>query len=125
MVAGFRSATNLAASLPRTSTGQKKRALRRARDDGTLLVRRALKTLALQALALQLARPTNRLCGFTRATLGRLLEVAAQLHLAKDTLTLHLLLECLERLIDIVVTDENLHLVAYSFIRCALDGALA
>jgi len=33
----------------------------------------------------------------------------AKLHLAEDTLTLHLLLQHLERLIDIVVTDENLH----------------
>src|SRR5712671_471386 len=33
----------------------------------------------------------------------------AKLHLAEDALTLHLLLQHLERLIDIVVTDENLH----------------
>ena len=40
--------------------------------------------------------------------------MAAQLHLAEDTFPLHFLLERLERLIDIVVTNENLHLAAYS-----------
>jgi hypothetical protein len=35
--------------------------------------------------------------------------VTAQLHLAEDALALHLLLERLESLIDIVVADENLH----------------
>jgi hypothetical protein len=34
-----------------------------------------------------------------------------ELHLAEDALALHLLLQCLEGLVDIVVTDENLHLV--------------
>jgi hypothetical protein len=35
--------------------------------------------------------------------------VPAQLHLAENALALHLLLERLEGLIDVVVTDENLH----------------
>ena len=35
--------------------------------------------------------------------------MAAQLHLAEDALALHLFLERLEGLVDIVVTDENLH----------------
>jgi len=33
----------------------------------------------------------------------------AQLHLAEETFALHLLLQRPERLVDIVVTDENLH----------------
>jgi len=33
----------------------------------------------------------------------------AELHLAEDALTLHLLLESLEGLIDVVVADENLN----------------
>jgi hypothetical protein len=50
--------------------------------------------------------------------------MAAQLHLAKNTLALHLLLERLERLIDIVVANQNLHLAAYSRIRrTRLSGA--
>jgi hypothetical protein len=35
--------------------------------------------------------------------------MAAQFHLAKDALPLHLLLQRLESLIDIIVADENLH----------------
>ena len=36
--------------------------------------------------------------------------MAAEIHLAKDALALHLLLQRPEGLVDIVVTDENLHL---------------
>jgi hypothetical protein len=42
--------------------------------------------------------------------------VAAQLHFAENSLALHLLLERFERLVDIVVTNENLHLVACSLV---------
>jgi hypothetical protein len=35
--------------------------------------------------------------------------MAAELHLAEDTLTLHLLFQRLEGLIDIVIANENLH----------------
>jgi hypothetical protein len=35
--------------------------------------------------------------------------MAAEFHLAEDALALHLLLQHLEGLVDIVVTDENLH----------------
>ena len=47
--------------------------------------------------------------------------MAAELHLAEDALALHFLLQHLEGLIDIVVTDENLH-AAFLFDR-AVDGA--
>src|SRR5271157_2147531 len=73
--------------------------------------------LALDPLALQLAGAANRLRGLAGAALGRLLIVPPQLHLAENTLPLHLLLERLQRLIDIVVADENLHLAACSFLR--------
>ncbi len=46
--------------------------------------------------------------------------MAAEFHLAENTLALHLLLQHLEGLIDIVVTDENLH-AAFLFNR-AVDG---
>jgi hypothetical protein len=36
----------------------------------------------------------------------------AELHLAEDTLALHFLLQRPEGLVDIVVTDENLHVVS-------------
>jgi hypothetical protein len=35
--------------------------------------------------------------------------MAAELHLPEDALALHLLLQHSEGLVDIVVTDENLH----------------
>jgi len=37
--------------------------------------------------------------------------VAAEFHLAEETFALHLLLQRLEGLVDIVVADENLHVV--------------
>jgi hypothetical protein len=44
--------------------------------------------------------------------------VAAQLHLAKNALALELLLQRLERLVDVVVANENLHLAAISIFCC-------
>ena len=46
--------------------------------------------------------------------------MAAELHLAEHALALHLLLQHLEGLVDIVVTDENLH-AAFLFDR-PVDG---
>jgi hypothetical protein len=46
--------------------------------------------------------------------------VAAEFHLAEHALALHFLLQHLEGLVDIVVTDENLH-VSFLFNR-AVDG---
>jgi len=42
--------------------------------------------------------------------------MTTELHLAKDALALHLLLQNLEGLVDIVVADENLHM-AFLFDR--------
>jgi hypothetical protein len=65
--------------------------------------------IALGALALQLASATD--CGgtLTGTLLRRLLVMTAQLHLAIDALTLQLLLECAKSLIDIVITNDDLH----------------
>jgi hypothetical protein len=38
-----------------------------------------------------------------------------QLHFAENTLPLHLFFERFERLIDIVISHENLHWVAFSY----------
>jgi len=46
--------------------------------------------------------------------------VAAQLHFAEDALALHLLLQNLKSLIDVVVADENLH--ALFLFNGAVDG---
>src|SRR6516225_4148001 len=69
------------------------------------------QTLALQLLAGELAGATDGFCPLPDSSLGRLFIVAAELHLAEETLALHLLLQRLEGLVDIVVTDENLHVV--------------
>ena len=47
--------------------------------------------------------------------------MAAEFHLAEYTLALHLLLQHLEGLVDIVVTDENLH--AAFLLDRAVDGS--
>jgi hypothetical protein len=44
--------------------------------------------------------------------------VTAELHLAEDTLALHLLLQRLEGLIDVVIANENLH--AASSFNCSV-----
>src|SRR5262249_60684524 len=65
--------------------------------------------LALHALARELARPADRFRLFARLLFGGLFVMAAKLHFAEDPLALHLLLQRLEGLVDVVVTDENLH----------------
>jgi hypothetical protein len=50
--------------------------------------------------------------------------MAAELHLAENTLALHLFLQRLESLVDIVIADENLHalfLFALPRMPCVLD----
>jgi hypothetical protein len=49
--------------------------------------------------------------------------MTAELHLAENALALHLLLQRLEGLIDIVVADENLH--ASSFVCAPVDEKTA
>src|SRR5580698_4302090 len=64
--------------------------------------------LALQALALQLAIAAYGLSALAGALLTRLLVVASELHLAEDAFALHLLLQRLQRLVDIVVANDDL-----------------
>src|SRR5580692_6150430 len=66
------------------------------------------KPFALHALALQLAIAAHRFGAFTGALLAGLLIGAAQLHLPEDAFTLHLLFQRLERLVDVVVADDDL-----------------
>src|SRR5687768_16001936 len=67
--------------------------------------------VALHALALQLAGAADGGGALAGALLGRLLVMAAQLHLAVDAFALELLLERAQRLVDIVVANEDLHKV--------------
>jgi hypothetical protein len=84
-------------------------------------VKGLLEALAFQPLAFQLTGPAHGFRGFAGAALRRLFVMPTQLHLAENTLPLHLLLERLQRLIDVIVTHENLHLAADSFRRTPAD----
>src|SRR5580692_10935979 len=67
------------------------------------------QAFALQLLAGELARAAHGFGLFTGLLLGGLFVMTAELHLAENTLALHLLLQRLEGLIDIVIANENLH----------------
>ena len=71
-------------------------------------VRRYRKPFALHALALQLAIAADGLGPLAGALLARLLIGTAELHLPEDAFALHLLLQRLERLVDVVVADDDL-----------------
>jgi hypothetical protein len=62
------------------------------------------QALALHFLARELAGAAD-----TFRLLPRFLFRGSELHFAEDALALHLLLQHREGLVDIVVTDENLH----------------
>ena len=75
----------------------------RLRDDGAwrwLAAGSMTREAALRRMAFRLL-PRFLFRGF--------LVMAAKLHLAEDALTLHLLLESAERLVDVVIPDKNLH----------------
>ena len=75
------------------------------------LLRHRQQAFALQLLALQLAGAAHGLGLFAGLLLGGLLVVSAELHLAENPLTLHLLLERLEGLIDVVIADYDLQVL--------------
>src|SRR5262249_40809170 len=74
------------------------------------------QAFALQLLARELARTAHGFGLFAGLLLGGLFIVAAELHLAEDALALHLFLQRLESLVDIVIANENLH--AASSFQC-------
>src|SRR5689334_11609603 len=76
-------------------------------DHRTRLARQ--QTLALHLLARKLAGPADRFRLFPRLLFGWFFVMAAELHLAENALALHLLLERLQGLVDVVVANENLH----------------
>src|SRR5690348_237088 len=71
------------------------------------------ETFALHLLARELAGPADRFRLLPRLLFRGFFVVSAKLHLAENALALHLLLERLEGLIDVVITDENLHLCSF------------
>jgi hypothetical protein len=78
------------------------------------LAMRKSEAFALEPLALHLAGAADGLSRLASAALRGLLEMATELHFTEDALALHFLLQRLERLIDIVVANQNLHLAAFS-----------
>src|SRR5262249_40811980 len=85
---------------------------------------RASEAFAFHPLAGQLARPADRLRLLPRLALGGLLVAAAELHFAEQALALHLLLERLQGLVDIVVADDDLDDGSYSSGRAATCGGV-
>ncbi len=68
-----------------------------------------LEAFTLHALAGELAGAADGFGALTGLLLGRLFIAPAELHLAEDAFTLHLLLQGAERLIDIVVAYVDLN----------------
>ena len=72
------------------------------------------EAFALGAFAGQFARTAHGLGLFASFALGRFFEVITTLHFAEETFTLHLLLERLQRLIDVVIADHDLNYLKLS-----------
>ena len=68
-----------------------------------------LIALTLHTFAQKLARTAHSFSLFTGTPLRWLLVIPTKLHLSENTLTLHLLFQRTKGLIDIVVTNLNLH----------------
>src|SRR5437879_3404321 len=94
---------------------------RRPWDDAGLHRQQAL---ALHLFALEFARTADGFRLLPHSPLGGFFVMAAELHLAENALALHLFLEHSERLVDIVVTYENLH-AAFLFNELELGWATA
>jgi hypothetical protein len=71
----------------------------------------------LRALAGQFAGAADGFSSFARALFGRLFKIRPALHFAESAFPLHLFLERLQRLIDVVFTDENLNQDESSLLR--------
>src|SRR5262245_52262969 len=71
------------------------------------------QTFALHLLARELAGPADRFRLFPRLFFRWFLVMAAKLHLAENPLALHLLLQRLEGLVNVVVANENLHACSF------------
>ena len=67
------------------------------------------QTFALGGLAGQLANTTHALRFFAGTPFRRLFIVISQLHLTKDTFTLKFFLQNLIGLINVIITNGNLH----------------
>jgi hypothetical protein len=80
------------------------------------------QAFALQLLARQLACAAHGFRLLARLLLGGLFLVTAELHLAENPFALHLLLQRLEGLVDIIIANENLHAASSSMNRIGILG---
>src|SRR5207237_4019584 len=85
------------------------------------------RAFALGALALELAGAADRGGALTGALFRRLFVMTAQLHLAVDAFALQLLLERAQRLLDVIVANDDLHKKPVTLLKLslALSGAYA
>src|SRR5262244_3014557 len=84
--------------------------MRAAELDGVRLLGAWDQAFALSLFPGRLARSSDRLGFLARLACGRLFIGLATLHLAKNTLALHLLLQNSQSLIDIVIANEYLQM---------------
>ena len=73
-------------------------------------------TFALRFLVCELTGTADSLCLFASTLFGGFLVMLLKLHFAKHTFTLQLLFQGTKRLIDIVVTNTDLHVVFTTFL---------
>ena len=83
------------------------------------------QAFALRALARQLAGAAHGFGAFTRTLFRRLLVVVTALHFAESAFPLHLLFERLQRLVDVVIADENLYQDPFSTVMQTRTGSPA
>jgi hypothetical protein len=82
---------------------------RNAERLGPLARRAGQQAFALRTLAGELAGPAHGFGALARTLFRRLFVMVAALHLAESAFPLHLLFERLQRLVDVVVANENLY----------------
>src|SRR5690242_21410883 len=78
------------------------------------------QAFALHLLARELAGPTDRFRLFPRLSFRWFFVMTAKFHLAENAFALHLFLERLEGLVDVVVANENLHACSLVVARTGL-----
>ena len=71
--------------------------------------RALLDAVTFHALAIHLARATDSGSFFTRALFRRLFIMSAQFHFAVNAFALQLFLQRAQRLIDIIIANDDLH----------------
>src|SRR5690606_13652162 len=96
-------------SRPRMQRAEDASRLRLVMSCQQLLLGLRQQAFALSALARQFPRPADGFGLLARLAFGGLLEMVAAFHLPEEALALHLLLERLQRLVDVVVADNDLN----------------